>query len=48
MTTLLTHTGTELRVAIVDEEAERLLAIIERHQEVARLLGGYLTSSTTS
>src|SRR6266511_1093054 len=29
----------ELGVAIVDEEAERLPAVIERHQEVARLLG---------
>src|SRR6266511_3931227 len=31
--------ATELGVAIVDQEAERLLVIIERHQEVARLLG---------
>lgn len=29
----------ELGVAIVDKEAERLLAIVERHQQVARLLG---------
>jgi hypothetical protein len=29
----------ELGVAIVDEEAERLLAIVARHQQVARLLG---------
>jgi hypothetical protein len=29
----------ELGVAIVDQEAERLLAIIEGHQQVARLLG---------
>jgi len=29
----------ELGVAIVDEEAERLLAIVECHQQVARLLG---------
>jgi hypothetical protein len=29
----------ELRVAIVDQETERLLAIIESHQQVARLLG---------
>jgi hypothetical protein len=29
----------ELGVAIVNEEAERLLAIIESHQQVARLLG---------
>jgi hypothetical protein len=29
----------ELGVAIVDEEAERLLAVIEGHQQVARLLG---------
>ena len=29
----------ELGVAIVDEEAERLPAVIERHQRVARLLG---------
>jgi len=29
----------ELRVAIVDEEAERLLATIESHQQVACLLG---------
>jgi hypothetical protein len=29
----------ELGVAIVDEEAERLLAIVEGHQQVARLLG---------
>jgi len=31
--------ATELGVAIVDEEAERLLAIIESHEQVARLLG---------
>jgi hypothetical protein len=31
--------STELGVAIVDDEAERLLAILERHQQVARLLG---------
>jgi hypothetical protein len=31
--------ATELRVAIVDEKTERLLAIIERHQQVASLLG---------
>jgi hypothetical protein len=29
----------ELRVAIVNEQAEWLLAIVERHQQVARLLG---------
>jgi hypothetical protein len=31
--------ATELRVAIVDEETERLLKIIESHHQVARLLG---------
>ncbi len=31
--------ATELGVAIMDEEAERLLAIIESHEQVARLLG---------
>jgi hypothetical protein len=29
----------QLRVAIMDEQAERLLTILERHQQVARLLG---------
>jgi hypothetical protein len=30
----------ELAVAIVDDKAQLLLAITERHQQVARLLGG--------
>jgi hypothetical protein len=29
----------ELRVAIVDEKAKRLFAVIDRHQQVASLLG---------
>ncbi len=35
----LIEAAAELGVAIVDEEAERLLATIESHQQVARLLG---------
>jgi hypothetical protein len=43
----------ELGVAIVDEEAERLLAVIEGHQQVARLLGdqapvGFAVQATSS
>jgi hypothetical protein len=43
----------ELRVAIVDEKTERLLAIIERHQQVASLLGdpapaGFAVQATNS
>jgi hypothetical protein len=29
----------ELRVAMMDQQAQRLLVILERHQQVARLLG---------
>jgi hypothetical protein len=31
--------ATELGIAIMDEETERLVAIIKSHQQVARLLG---------
>jgi hypothetical protein len=36
----------ELGVAIVDQETERLLAILERHQQVACLLGSKRISSS--
>ena len=35
----LIEAAAELRVAIMDQETDRLLAIVEVHQQVARLLG---------
>jgi hypothetical protein len=35
----LIKAAAEFRVAIMDQRAERLLAIVERHQQVACLLG---------